>query len=618
MKKYNVFQNIGYMYKRMFKVCPGSWFQVVLNVLARIGNPVLASLIPSIALSLILKGNVVQYIWVIMLVFIANLLLMTVEAVSKNNLYFAITASTNFEGGLVPSLMDKANRTDFSNIDSHQGHRILHKAFDAVNEWGGAMGILDLTMDLLGNAVGIVTYGAAICLLDWKIFAVVVAAGVANYILVAHAQKFFMKERETILDTRAKWRYIRNHSQPEYGKDIRIYQMQNWLHDTGIKLINKIWHFNNRCEVRWYYPTISDQLFLVARDLLAFFILVSRVYAGSMTIPEMIVYTALISNFTNWFSFIAYKVGDTALCSAEVSNYREFMESEDKFLHTGSGDIPDTQNGLEITFDHVSFRYADDMPWILKDLSFTIKKGEKLALVGNNGAGKTTIVKLICGLYPVTEGRILANGVDISTLNIDEYQKQLSVVFQELNPLAFTVRENVSGKENEKSDLELVKKCLSEAGILEKIEKLPAKEDSYISEQLDPDGTNFSGGETQKLLLARALYKNGSILVLDEPTSALDALAESHIYNEYNKMAENKTALFISHRLASTKFCSRIFYLQHGQVLEEGTHEELLAKNGEYAHMFEIQSHYYRENVEADKGDSAETGAPVQEEGGEA
>ena len=254
----------------------------------------------------------------------------------------------------------------------------------------------------------------------------------------------------------------------------------------------------------------------------------------------------------------------------------------------------------QITFKNVSFAYPDVEKNTIQNLDFTIKAGEKIALVGNNGAGKTTIVKLLCGLYDQTQGEILIDGKTIEDIGLENYQDQISVLFQDTNPMAFTIEENITGLESGQGDKNKLEDCLKKSGLWEKVQALPQKEGTYITQTFSKDGILLSGGETQKLLLAKAIYKNGSFLILDEPTSALDPLAESKIYEEYNNLAQGKTAVFISHRLASTKFCDRIMFLENGSIVECGSHEELMALGGRYKKMFDIQAQYYREDCHSE------------------
>ena len=231
-------------------------------------------------------------------------------------------------------------------------------------------------------------------------------------------------------------------------------------------------------------------------------------------------------------------------------------------------------------------------------MNLTVRAGEKLAVVGLNGTGKTTLVRLLAGLLDPTEGRVLLNGRDIREFDRREYYALFSAVFQDFSVLNATVAENVAQCPDVEADRVRVRRCLALAGLAEKIAALPKGLDTPVGREVYEGGALFSGGETQRLILARALYKDGPFLLLDEPTAALDPLAEDDIYKKYNAMTEGKTALFVSHRLASTRFCDRILFVADGGIAEAGTHEELLKRSGRYKELFDIQSRYYREGVE--------------------
>jgi ATP-binding cassette subfamily B protein len=272
----------------------------------------------------------------------------------------------------------------------------------------------------------------------------------------------------------------------------------------------------------------------------------------------------------------------------------------DTFNHGQGVDIKSLQKPFEITFDHVAFHYPGDEKEILHDISLTIHPGEKIALVGNNGAGKTTLIKLLCGLYKPTSGRILLNGIDIQQFNIDDYMSLIGALFQDVRPLAFTLKTNISCAPDDKIDQARLKDAIDKADLTAKVESLPQKEETFITQTFDLSGVQLSGGETQKMLLARALYKNAPLLVLDEPTAALDPLSEEKMYKQYLSYAKGNTSIFISHRLASTRFCDRIVYLDNGSIEEIGTHEELLKQDKKYKEMFTIQAKYYQEGAKAD------------------
>ena len=256
--------------------------------------------------------------------------------------------------------------------------------------------------------------------------------------------------------------------------------------------------------------------------------------------------------------------------------------------------------GYEFTFENVSFQYPGHEKFVLKNLNLTIKAGMKLAIVGINGAGKTTLTKLLMRLYEPTKGRILLNGTDVKMYDRTAYQKIFAPVFQNVEVFSYPIWENVSMREREDTDMDIVNYALERSGLDKKIEKLEKGVETQLLKIFDVKGIDLSGGERQRLAMARALYQDRSVIVLDEPTAALDALAEDKMYQEFNKMVEGKTSIFISHRLSSTRFCDQIVLFEDGAVAELGTHDELMEKAGKYAHMYHVQAQYYTEGSEAD------------------
>ena len=231
----------------------------------------------------------------------------------------------------------------------------------------------------------------------------------------------------------------------------------------------------------------------------------------------------------------------------------------------------------------------------MENINLFIRPGEKLAIVGLNGAGKTTLIKNLCGLYNPSAGSITINGREIKDYNIYDFYSLFSVVFQDFHFLPVSIANTVSSKTNSDTDRTKVMECIRLAGLEDKINSLESGIDSMMNKQINENGVDLSGGEKQKLLLARAIYKNAPILILDEPTSALDPIAESELYERYNELTKNKTSIYISHRLASTRFCDRILYMEDGTIFESGSHDELIRQNGKYAYLYNIQSHYYVE-----------------------
>ncbi len=571
---------------------PSSLMIIPVYLVCRIVNPFLYSLLSSKVIGIITQGDVKNYLCTITGILVA----LAVCGAGTNILGSFMQAQKVYTrlGAFGGKIFRKAIRTDYQNVELQQNIKLMGKGVRALSgNSNGPEELMTQTINIIVIILGIGSYGTMILLIDWKILVAIFVMFVSNVLFQTNAIKYADKHREEGSELWRKKDYIREKSlNISAGKDIRIYQMRDWFHKLLNAFVKDYRDYESRLSVRWYYGTVSDCLLNAVRDILAYAILIKRVLDGQIDIATFTLYIGLIGAFSSWIYSLSNNLNNLRRASHEFNDYFDFMNLPEREKMDGESKI-NTNSAPEITFKNVGFKYAGAEKSTLQNLNFTIHSGEKIALVGNNGAGKTTIVKLLTGLYSNTEGQILVNGTPIEQLSIDEYQDNISVLFQDTVPMAFSIKENVSSVDAEKTDSQKVAYALEKAGLKEKVDSLKNKDETYLTQNLDDEGILLSGGETQKLLLAKAIYKNGNFLILDEPTSALDPLAESKIYEEYNEMAADKTAVFISHRLASTKFCDKIMFLDNGQIAEFGTHEELMALGGKYKEMFDIQSQYY-------------------------
>lgn len=595
--------NAIHVLKVMFRAYPSAIWQTVIYIICRVSGPFLATLIPTIAIAYITEGHLNHF-----LITMAGILLLASSVNVCGNIMDSRISNKRMHtriGHYFFRYIEKNLTTDYSNVEPQERQKAIEKGSNAINSnWVGVERLMKESVEFVIIILGLASYGAAIMLLDFRILIILILMLAADFLLRNHAIHFSDEHREENTEIYRKRRYLnRSGLDLKAGKDIRVYQMKGWFHEVYENLIQAAAQYQKKIQLRWYFPTISDEAFAVIRDLLVYFILISKAVSGEISAATFTMYLGLITGFSVWIYNLALKAYDIRQSSHEFNDYLAVMNTVDLFQHKDGENAPKTEQSLKIEFEDVSFRYPGADEDTLSHVSFIMKPGEKIALVGNNGAGKTTIVKLLCGLYQPSSGKILVNDRDISKMNLEEYQSLVSVLFQDVNPLAFTIERNIAGCKEEDIDRKRVENSLKRAGLWEKIEKLEEKEKTYITQTLNKKGIQLSGGETQKLLLARAIYKDGPILILDEPTSALDPIAESKMYQEYNNMTKEKTSIFISHRLASTKFCDRIIFLEKGSIAEEGTHEQLMVQSGKYKEIFDIQSHYYQEKAVALDGE---------------
>ncbi|MBO3375520.1 ABC transporter ATP-binding protein [Clostridium perfringens] len=502
---------------------------------------------------------------------------------------------TKIRTDYITMISDKIMKMDFKNTEDPEVLNKIKSVMNAVmSNNTGVEGVYHTLLGLFGRLTAFVGYISIVLFLSPWILLFLIINVLISYALTMRVKKYEYSQKEKAADKDRRTFYVFDTMYDfAYGKDIRIYDLKNILIDKFKKFRGERIDISNDVQEKQLKVKIVDVILLVIRECVVYGYLIYNVLFTGMGIGDFTMYFSTINGFGDWMKGILDDLANIKAQNMYLDDMREFLEikSENK---EKTRDIP-IDSSYEIEFKNVSFKYPKTDKYIYKNLSLKIKKGQRLAIVGINGAGKTTFVKLLCRLYEPTSGEILINGVNIKDFSKEEYYKILSVVFQDIKTFAFTVAENVSLEDLEDVDREKVLHCIEKAGVGDKINSLQKGIDTSLLKILDGEGIELSGGENQKLALARALYKNGKIVILDEPTSALDAVAEYNIYKGFDELIGDKTAIYISHRLASTKFCDVIAFFENGEIVEYGTHEELLKKNGKYSDMFNIQAQYYKE-----------------------
>ena len=591
--RYNAAQNVGWMVKIAWKVRRRVLFLCVAMAALEVANNLAQLYVAPEILSRVERhAPMGELLGTIGMFTLALFLTMGLKEYFKK---IALFPRVDVRSNIVGMIGRKCNMTSFPNTLEAKFIKLREKAHQSTQSNNQATELVWETLtELMQNVGGFLVYLTILSRLNGVLLGVIVVTCVAGFLLSRHSDNWEFRHREEEESCYAKKSYIRRKAESvELAKDIRIFGLQGWLNELMDRVQNVYLDFLLRSEKVRLLSDVAEALLTMARNGIAYAYLLHMALRDSLSVPEFILYFTAVSTFTTWVMGILQAAQKLHEESLDISQVREFLDYPEPFRFEGGVAIPKA-DACELKLEHVSFRYPGAEEDTIHDLDLTVRPGEKLAIVGLNGAGKTTLVKLLCGLFDPTEGRVLLNGVNVRDFNRREYYGLFSAVFQEFSILDVTVAENIA-QTNENIDVQKLWDCIEKAGLTQTIQKLPKGLDTHVGREVYLNGVLFSGGQTQRLMLARALYKDGAILLLDEPTAALDPLAENDIYRKYKDMTAGKTSLFISHRLASTRFCDRIIFIADGRITEEGTHDQLLARGGAYARLFEVQSRYYQE-----------------------
>ena len=597
--KYGLLSCVGYIYRYLWKNDRRLALHGLFTVMITVAAAAVALYTPSFILEALERASSFRYVALVIVGlliagFVAEL---AGEIVSVRNQTGEIYMTTHL---LYQKLFKQRNR-DWYHQYSESIQKLDERADKAVqdNHAAGVHFPMDFAA-IVATIINFVLFGGVVSMLHPLIIVLLAVGCAISYVMTVWERKVNYQQQDERNAADKRKRYVHQMAETfKFGKDIRLYRMQNYLHTLSSNIIDSCQHFVDLWERRSFLTAAVSFLVVLVRDGLAYGFLIYKAVAGEVDAAQFVLYFSAITALSGYMNDILTNWAKVAEGALQISDFREDLDVEDKLNHGKGIAVP--KGPVTIEFKDVCYKYPMGEKKILDHVSFKIEAGEKIALVGLNGAGKTTLTMLMCGLLLPDSGEVLIDGHSILEYNRDDLYDLFGLVPQNYNLLPMSIGRNIAcAMTEEEIDRQKLWACLETVGLAEKIRSLPMKENTPLNREVYPEAIDLSGGEKQKLLMARLLYKNPVCMILDEPTAALDPIAESRMYEKYNEITANATSVFISHRLASTRFCDRIFLLDGANFAEEGTHDELMAAGKKYRELFDVQSKYYKEGGSED------------------
>lgn len=589
--EFNIVSNILYSLKTVFKLSPIMFLTKIMVILAEISFKVYAIYETKIILDKFQTDDNLKNV----LLLIVGLLVLYAVISLIQSVFYAIENYIFDKTAYI--LSQKACKlmceADYDKLESPEYKNLLTQHMNFAT---APLDMFYAFFELLKSIIMIVVFGTLVSTLHPLIFLMLVVMAVVHFFAKKPLVKLQHKLNIDMVANDRKFNYVTRISNDfENAKEVRLYDMSPWINEISDDCLKTHRHLHSRIQWRAFLTGSINNFLNLLRDAFAYIYLIIMFSKNAITVGDFTMYFSAITSLSGTLTGLSEKITELTKYDLKIKDIRK-TEKMPSSRNRGKG-ISAPKENIEIEFRNVSFRYPNAENDTIKNISFKIKAGEKLALVGVNGAGKTTIVKLLCGLYLPTEGEILLNSHPINDYNIYEYYSLFSAVFQDISLMPYSIAENIAATtEKDEIDFEKVKNSIEIAGLKERVDALPLGVDTPFNKNVNEGAVDFSGGEKQKLALARAIYLDRPMLILDEPTAALDPIAENEMYMKFNEISRGQTAMFISHRLASTRFCDRIIHLENGEIIENGTHDELIAANGKYAMMYGLQSKYYSDS----------------------
>jgi ATP-binding cassette subfamily B protein len=622
-KKYTLLSNVLYFHRYLYREYPRVAAYHAVSIIGEILLPVFGILMPGIVLRAVEGGGLLRGLGYIGLAGIGILLCNGMVSDISTRVQFW---HNTFREVLLSDVVLKEMKCLYRYVEYGEEKRAIKRVHQSLAGGGSiSHNMFLLPHGLVADAACFFLYSTVLGTLEPWLAVFLLLFAVVSYGINHLMNRWVLASREGFAQSEREIQYLNQTLRDnEAAKDIRLFAMGGWLADFRGKVFRERLRMERKVNHKSFWAYILQLMLSLARNGIAYAYLIHACLQGDITVAGFLVYFGAITGFSGFVMGIGEQYSALKLANADAVYFRFVMDlpealeegeapvelyrkpagiefrdvsfSYDEAVYSGQyagkrkGDAPD----FHIEFRHVSFRYPGSESYALKDFSLKFRVGEHMAIVGMNSSGKTTMIKLMCRLYDPQEGEILLNGVDIRKFKREEYLHLFSVVFQDFKLLALPLGENVAA--SSRVDTDRAAEVLRQAGLGERLDRLPGGLDTYLYQNIRDDGVEISGGEAQKIAIARALYKDAPFVLLDEPTASLDPLSEYEIYSRFDSMVKDKTAVYISHCLSSCRFCDDIAVFHEGRLVQRGSHEELLLdEQGKYYELWHAQAQYYTE-----------------------
>ena len=586
-----MFKGIAFLMKYTWKFEKRYIIFSILNQILQGVLTIFALIMPKLIIDALTRGAVIEECVVLIIAFVGGNFVGNYLNAFFSGQCFALkgTVFTQFQAYMA----EKLSKCDYECLENPEFLNDKEKAKKFLYANGQGFGVvMDNAFSIIGKIfvfVGIMSIIATLNI-GLVIFFIILILVSAKYEAAKRQVYFEMDMKKAPIERRTS--YLINLIEDfQFGKDIRIFGLSDWIVAKAKKHLQE----SNEFYTGQVKETIKAQYFSTLTNMIlegtAYIVFAIEVIYKGISIGSFSMYVSAMLKFSA-------AMRDVMKSMVDIRQFSGYYEALEKYMNVPStayaeNKIVKDTKFKSIKFENVSFKYPGQSRYSLRNINVTINAGEKFAVVGENGAGKTTFIKLICRMYYPTEGRITVDGIDIRDIDYESYMKMIGPVFQDYKLFSFTIKDNICFDKVESDDK--IHNLLEESGLGTKLEALPNGVNTSIYKNFDVEGFEPSGGESQKIAIARAIFKDAPLLILDEPTSALDPKAEYELYQRFYNMAHGKTAIFISHRMSSCKFCDSILLFDNGELLEQGTHKNLMEEKGKYFQMFEMQAQYYVE-----------------------